>query len=81
MKIIGNGTNLDHLRFSHNGADLHFNCILQQSSSQIQERIERKNEAKIEFSDLHEVDSLIEMLKRFKEEATYGFIGNWKTDR
>lgn len=81
MRIIGNSNVVTQLRFHHHGAELNFECMLNPNPYKPVTDLSQGNRVTIEFSDLHEVDSLIEMLKRFKQEAILGYMGEWKSTR
>lgn len=81
MRITGNSDVVTQLRFHHHGAELNFECILNPKPYEPVADLSQGNRAIIEFSDLYEVDSLIEMLKKFKQEATLGYMGEWKSTR
>ena len=71
MKIDGN--RIDELRFQHRGTNVGFACTLDHVSIQ-----ESCMPAWIEFQDSREIDDLIFMLQRFKDELDNRYIGEWK---
>lgn len=76
MKIKGSGQTLNTIQFSHKGVDLHFQATLEPSF--VRNYSERQESSIIEFSDLTEISTMIEMLKRFENEIRFAHLGQWK---
>lgn len=75
MKIIGNVEDAKVITFIHKGKGIKFQHVpamlyMPQINLEKDERVE------IIFDDLIEVDELISMLERFREECS-GYIGSW----
>lgn len=76
MKQIGrmrsiiaiNGKDVRNFEFYHRGANTVFRCLISPLPLNAPERNEYEFPTRIEFSDLYEVDGLIKMLERFRDE-------------
>ncbi|MDO4301801.1 MAG: hypothetical protein Q4D26_10470 [Clostridia bacterium] len=77
MKIIGNSDNINEITFIHNGRNVKFLCFIKPLPYESRLDLEKLKRAEIVFNDLMEVDSVIEMLKRFRKECGE-YIGEWK---
>lgn len=75
MKIIGNVEESNVITLIHKGKNMKFKHI---SAIPYTPRIdlEEDKRAEIVFNDLLEVNELISMLERFREERS-GYIGSW----
>ena len=76
MRIIGDKDNVNEITLVHNGRDLKFNCFIKPFPYESRLDLEETKRAKIVFDDLMEVDSMIEMLTRFRKECGE-YIGEW----
>ena len=74
MKIKAHGEATE-IRLSHKGYDMHMNIITPAVYEESGE-IEPTCKACFEFRDLLEVEAMISMLHRFKEECKYA-AGHW----
>ena len=75
MKIIGNMRNVKVIIFTHKGKGIKFQHVpAMPYMPQID--LEKNERVEIRFDDLTEVDELISMLERFREECS-GYIGSW----
>lgn len=74
---IGDKENVNAITLRHKGRDIKFECFIKPFP--YAERLDLKEKAPVEivFDDLTEVDALIDMLKRFKQESQE-YIGVWK---
>ena len=72
IKSIGEVT---AVRFSHNGMEMNFESTLP-ATYQEGLQVEPSNIAFFEFTDLHEIESMISMLKNFKQGCCDN-IGRW----
>ena len=70
---INDKENINEMEFRHKGKDIKFKCFLKPFPYDL----EKRNSTEIVFNDLMEVDALIDMLKRFKQESQE-YIGVWK---
>lgn len=77
MKIIGNKDNVNVITLKHKGKDIKFRCYSKPFPYMPRTDLEEDREAEIVFDDLREVDSLIEMLERFKKES-HEYMGEWR---
>ena len=76
MKICDK-ENVDEILLSHKGKNVKFECFIKPFPySDRLDLVERKP-VEIVFDDLMEVEALIDMLKRFKQEIQE-YIGVWK---
>jgi len=77
MKIIGNAKDINMITLIHKGKDVKFQCYPR--SMPYMPRIDLREDTKAEiiFDDLLEINELISMLERFREECS-GYIGNWQ---
>ena len=74
---INDKENINEIIFRHKGKDIKFNCFIKPFPYAERLDLEKRNSAEIVFDDLIEVDALIDMLKRFKQESQE-YIGVWK---
>lgn len=75
MKIIGSMKDAKVITFTHQGKGIKFQHVpAMQYKPQI--NLEKDERLEIIFDDLVEVDELISMLDRFREECS-GYIGSW----
>lgn len=75
---IENKENVQVLRLRHNGVDFTYMQHLKTVPNYDLISIKPAYVGCIEFDDLREVDSLIDILQNFKEEIERGAIGEWK---
>lgn len=69
MQIIGNKEETDIITFVHKGKNLKFNCYAKTGPYENDGAIKEPKRAEIVFSDLMEVDNMIEILTRFRKEC------------
>lgn len=75
MKIIGNIKDVKMITFTHKGKDIKFQHVSAMPYMP-QIDLEKEERAEIIFDDLAEVNELISMLERFREECSE-YIGSW----
>ena len=73
---INDKENINEIILRHKGKDIKFNCFIKPFPYAKRLDLEKRNSAEIVFDDLIEVDALIDMLKRFKQESQE-YIGVW----
>lgn len=73
---INNKENINKIILRHKGKDVKFECFIKPFPYAERLDLEKRNSAEIVFDDLIEVDTLIDMLKRFKQESQE-YIGVW----
>lgn len=73
---INNKENINKIILRHKGKDVKFECFIKPFPYAERLDLEKRNSAEIIFDDLIEVDALIDMLKRFKQESQE-YIGVW----
>ena len=73
---INNKENINKIILRHKGKDVKFECFINSFPYAERLDLEKRNSAEIVFDDLIEVDALIDMLKRFKQESQE-YIGVW----
>ena len=73
---INNKENINKIIHRHKGKDVKFECFIKPFPYAERLDLEKRNRAEIVFDDLIEVDALIDMLKRFKQESQE-YIGVW----
>lgn len=83
MKFLGDNQNADYIQFTHGGMDVRFAYIPEKSMQRQAQsydamRTGKAKVAEVTFEDLREVDELVYMLQKFKEEACT--FGKWKMD-
>ena len=66
--IAINGKDVRNFEFYHRGANTVFRCLMNPLPLNAPEYNEYEFPTRIEFSDLYEVDELIKMLERFRDE-------------
>ena len=66
--IAINGKDVRNFEFYHRGANTVFRCLMNPLPLNAPEYDEYEFPIRIEFSDLYEVDELIKMLERFRDE-------------
>lgn len=66
--IAINGKDVRNFEFYHRGANTVFRCLMNPLHLNAPEYNEYESPTRIEFSDLYEVDELIKMLERFRDE-------------
>ena len=74
---INDKENINEITLCHKGKDIRFKCFVKPFSYAERLDLEKRNGAEIVFDDLTEVDALIDMLKRFKQESQE-YIGIWE---
>lgn len=74
---INDRENINEIILRHKGKDVKFECFIKPFP--YAERLDLKEKVPVEivFDDLIEVDALIDMLKRFKQELQE-YIGVWE---
>lgn len=73
MKI--NNEDYNEILMIHKGKNEKFNCVLPRAN-ELYGKLRRVDRAEIEFSDLAEVEMMIEMLEKFKKD-TRDRLGYW----
>ena len=73
---INDKENINEIILHHKGKDVKFECFIKPFPYAERLDLEKRNSAEIAFDDLIEVDALIDMLKRFKQESQE-YIGVW----
>lgn len=74
---INDKENINEITLRHKGKDIKFKCFVKPFPHAERLDLEKRNGAEIVFDDLTEVDALIDMLKRFKQESQE-YIGIWE---
>ena len=74
---INDKENINEITLRHKGKDIKFKCFVKPFPYAERLDLEKRNGAEIVFDDLTEVDALIDMLKRFKQESQE-YIGIWE---
>lgn len=74
---INDKENINEIILRHKGKDIKFNCFIKPFPYVERLDLKEKDSVEIVFDDLTEVDALIDMLKRFKQESQE-YIGVWK---
>ena len=69
--------NVDEILLSHKGKNVKFECFIKPFPYSDRLDLAEKKPVEIVFDDLMEVEALIDMLKRFKQEIQE-YIGVWK---
>lgn len=80
MRVVGNKDGVNEILLTHKGRNLKFQCFVKPFPYPIGLDLEERRSAEIAFDDLQEVDSLIDMLERFKRE-TKEYMGVWRGER
>lgn len=75
MQVTGTGQKVNYITFVHNGNKLKFRNLIVRKDL-IPGETEKMIDTEIVFSDLYEVDMMINMLEEFKKHCRYGF-GSW----
>ena len=76
MKLVGNVEDINVITLIHKGKNAKFQCIPQPMPYMPRIDLMEDKKAEIIFDDLREVDELITMLERFREECS-GYLGSW----
>lgn len=74
---INDRENINEIILRHKGKDVKFECFIKPFLYVERLDLKEKESVEIVFDDLTEVDALIDMLKRFKQESQE-YIGVWK---
>lgn len=74
---INDRENINEIILRHKGKDVKFECFIKPFPYVERLDLKEKESVEIVFDDLTEVDALIDMLKRFKQESQE-YIGVWK---
>lgn len=74
---INDKENINEIILRHKGKNIKFNCFIKPFPYVERLDLKEKDPVKIVFDDLIEVDALIDMLKRFKQESQE-YMGVWK---
>lgn len=74
---IGDKENINKITLRHKGKDVKFKCFIKPFPYTERLDLEKRNGAEIIFDDLTEVDILIDILKRFKQQSQE-YIGIWE---
>jgi hypothetical protein len=77
---INDKENINKIILRHKGKNIKFNCFIKPFPYVERLDLKEKDSVEIVFDDLTEVDALIDMLKRFKQESQE-YIGVWKRSR
>ena len=78
MKIIGNGK-VSAIRLTHKGSNLNFEKIIPEMYME-SFQIDTSIIAFLEFDDTLEIDAMIAMLNRFKDECIHKGFGRWREE-
>lgn len=73
---INDKENINEIILRHKGKDVKFECFIKPFPYAERLDLKEKDPVEIIFDDLIEVDALIDMLKRFKQELQE-YIGVW----
>lgn len=73
---INDKENINEIILRHKGKDVKFECFIKPFPYAERLDLKEKDPVEIIFDDLIEVDALIDMLKRFKQESQE-YIGVW----
>lgn len=73
---INDKENINEIILRHKGKDVKFECFIKPFPYAERLDLKEKDPVEIVFDDLIEVDALIDMLKRFKQESQE-YIGVW----
>ena len=74
---INDKENINEIILHHKGKDVKFECFIKPFPYAERLDLKEKDPVEIVFDDLTEVNALIDMLKRFKQESQE-YIGVWK---
>lgn len=74
---INDKENINEIILRHKGKDVKFECFIKPFPYVERLDLKEKDSVEIVFDDLTEVDALIDMLERFKQESQE-YIGVWK---
>ena len=74
--IAINGKDVRNFEFYHRGANTVFRCLINPLPLNASEYNEYEFPTRIEFSDLYEVDELIKMLERFRDENLEKYLSS-----
>lgn len=74
---IANSENVTSLKFTHKGFDRHFRCVKPFEFCKMEEVVFPGESIWIVFNDIYEVEFLISMLERFKNNLK-DQMGDWK---
>lgn len=74
---INDKENINEIILRHKGKNVKFKCFIKPFPYVERLDLKEKDSVEIVFDDLTEVDALIDMLKRFKQESQE-YIGVWK---
>lgn len=77
MKIIGKEENINEIVLMHRGKQFRYGCIVKPLPYEERSVCNKPKRAEITFDDLQEVNSLISILERFRDECTE-YIGEWR---
>jgi hypothetical protein len=77
VRITSSEDNINEINLVHKGRDIKFNCFINPFPYAPRLDLEEIKRAEIVFDDLMEVDSMIEMLTRFRKECGE-YIGEWR---
>ena len=76
MRIAGREDNVNIILLRHKGIDLKLQCFTKPFPYAVGSDLEENKKVEIVFDDLREVDSLIDMLEKFRRKAQE-YIGVW----
>lgn len=74
---INDKENINEIILRHKGKNIKFNCFIKPFPYVERLDLKEKDPVEIVFDDWTEVDALIDMLERFKQESQE-YIGVWK---
>lgn len=77
---INDKENINEIILRHKGKDIKFNCFIKPFPYVERLDLKERDSVEIVFDDLTEVNALIDMLKRFKQESQE-YIGVWKRSK
>ena len=77
---INDKENINEIILRHKGKDIKFNCFIKPFPYVERLDLKERDSVEIVFDDLTEVNALIDMLKKFKQESQE-YIGVWKRSK
>lgn len=67
MKVVGNKEDVNRIELSHKGLNVRFNCFIKPLPYDYNIDISKPETIEITFKDSYEIDSLIDILEKFKK--------------
>lgn len=77
MKLAGNGQKVNEIELNLRSMNTRFKCFVNPFPYAVDKDLFGRNAAVITFEDSGEIDSLIMMLEKFRDQNA-GYIGSWK---